>query len=300
MLLIGDWTVHQELDRLTQHDEEVHITPKAMDVLIHLADNQGKLVTKEALLDTHWRGAISGDNAVHKAMAELRRVFGDNPRNPSYIETFPKRGYLLIADVTNTKYNNRRGDRPNRNIQALAISEPITAPVLPVQKILADDAIISVLPFQNLVPGGEFEHFGAGVAAEITNALGRSGLVKTISHSASNQLFNDATMTLDPVKIGKALNVTHVLEGAIRKDKEMVRITAQLLDTSDGTQCAAKRFDHHLSPEAAGALIATQEEIALPVLNLLYDYFGIARQARPISRVSRSPDQSYLNDIFDR
>ena len=84
MFLIGEWTVHRDFDSLTRHDEEVHVTPRAMDVLVHLAEHQGKLVTKEELLDRFWRGAISGDNAVHKTMAELRRVFKDSSKNPRY------------------------------------------------------------------------------------------------------------------------------------------------------------------------------------------------------------------------
>ena len=74
MLLVGDWTVHENFDRLTRANEELHITPRAMDVLLHLAKHQGELVTKEELLDSYWRGSISSDNAVHKTMAELRRV----------------------------------------------------------------------------------------------------------------------------------------------------------------------------------------------------------------------------------
>ncbi len=316
MLLIGDWTVHRELDRLTQQNEEVHITPKAMDVLIHLADNQGKLVTKEALLNKHWRGAISGDNAVHKTMAELRRVFGDNPRNPSYIETFPKRGYLLIADVQDTlktpvesyrgaqiqpattqthqarQTTDQRNDDPPRSVLTAA----------------AQSAVISVLPFLNLAKDPLLKHFGEGVAEEITNALGRSGLIRTISHSASIPMISGTTKpvdqapldeVIDPVQLGKLLNVTHVLEGAVRRDTEMIRITAQLLDTKTGIQCAAKRFDYHVGADADFPTISTQEDIALPILELLYDYFEIRGQLRPISRRARSPDQSYLNDIFD-
>jgi transcriptional activator of cad operon len=317
MLLVGDWEVHRELDRLTQLGQEVHITPKAMDVLIHLADNQGRLVTKEALLDKHWRGAISGDNAVHKTMAELRRVFGDNPKNPSYIETFPKRGYLLIADVQNTIHN-ATPNTPSYDNQQLRIpssrqkretlySIKSAEDVRP--SIAASKVIISVLPFLNLAEGKQFKYFGEGIAEEVTNALGRSGLIKTVSHTASFAFGNKTSSNgegtshenaIDPINLGRVLNATHVLEGAMRCDSEMIRITTQLLDTSDGTQCVAKRFDHHLTRESATAHISTQEDIALPIINLLYDYFGIPTQHRLVQRNSRSPDQSYLNDIFDR
>jgi transcriptional activator of cad operon len=332
MLLVGDWEVHRELDRLTQLGQEVHITPKAMDVLIHLADNQGRLVTKEALLNKHWRGAISGDNAVHKTMAELRRVFGDNPKNPSYIETFPKRGYLLIADVQNTINNanpktsnydihdihDNNDNHDNQHQQQLRSPSSRQKREALYSVKTADDArpsiaagkvIISVLPFLNLAEGEQFKFFGEGIAEEITNALGRSGIIKTLSHTASFP-FGDRTSNsdegkasenaIDPVHLGRALNVTHVLEGAIRCDSEMIRITTQLLDTSDGTQCIAKRFDHHLTLESATAHISTQEDIALPILNLLFDYFRVQTQHRLVPRNSRSPDQSYLNDIFDR
>ena len=154
MWVIGEWTVRPELDRLEKGAETRHIVPRATDMLVYMAERQGQLVTKEKLLDTFWRGAISGDNAVHKTVAGLRRALGDDPSQPSYIQTHPKRGYRLIAPA-----------RP-------AAAAPRTAPV-------ATSHIVGVLPFVALEDGNtELHSFALGLAEELVSWLGEAGLYR--------------------------------------------------------------------------------------------------------------------------
>jgi DNA-binding winged helix-turn-helix (wHTH) protein/tetratricopeptide (TPR) repeat protein/energy-coupling factor transporter ATP-binding protein EcfA2 len=79
---------------------EIELEPRIMEVLVALADHAGEVVSAEQLLIEVWRGTFYGDNPVHKAIAHLRRVFGDDLKSPRYIETIRKRGYRLIARVT--------------------------------------------------------------------------------------------------------------------------------------------------------------------------------------------------------
>lgn len=80
--------------------KEVALEPRVMEVLVALAEHAGEVVSAEQLLIEVWRGSFYGDNPVHKAIAHLRRVFGDDSRAPRYIETIRKRGYRLIAPVS--------------------------------------------------------------------------------------------------------------------------------------------------------------------------------------------------------
>lgn len=79
---------------------EHSLEPRTFEVLVALAEHAGEVVSAEQLLIEVWRGTFYGDNPVHKAIAQIRRVIGDDVRTPRYIETIRKRGYRLIAPVT--------------------------------------------------------------------------------------------------------------------------------------------------------------------------------------------------------
>ena len=77
----------------------MHLRPKTMDLLIHLAESPGQTIDKETLLRSVWPDTIVADGGLSHCVSELRAVLGDNPRQPSFIETVPRRGYRLIASV---------------------------------------------------------------------------------------------------------------------------------------------------------------------------------------------------------
>jgi DNA-binding winged helix-turn-helix (wHTH) protein len=97
---IGDWSVDPELGRISKGDRQVQLRPRAMDVLVCLAELQGRLATKQHLIDSVWRTEYVSDNALTHVIAELRTELGDDAEQPSYIETIPRRGYRIIAPVT--------------------------------------------------------------------------------------------------------------------------------------------------------------------------------------------------------
>lgn len=80
--------------------KDTELEPRMMEVLVALAEHAGEVVSSEQLLIEVWRGTFYGDNPVHKAIAYLRKVFGDDLKSPRYIETIRKRGYRLIAKVS--------------------------------------------------------------------------------------------------------------------------------------------------------------------------------------------------------
>ena len=74
----------------------MRIEPKVMQVLVCLAESAGEVVTREQLIGRVWPDVYVTDDVLHRAIRELRRVFGDSPSEPRYIETIRKRGYRLI------------------------------------------------------------------------------------------------------------------------------------------------------------------------------------------------------------
>lgn len=96
---LGDWVVRPSLDVIERNGESVSLQPQSMDVLVYLARRAGEVVSNEELLAAIWPGRIVGDDAVHRRIAYLRRQLQDDARQPRYIQTVPKRGYRLIAEV---------------------------------------------------------------------------------------------------------------------------------------------------------------------------------------------------------
>ncbi|MGD8440349.1 MAG: transcriptional regulator, partial [Holophagae bacterium] len=96
---VGEWLVEPSLNRVARDGVTVQLELKAMDVLLGLAEHSGELVTKHELVDAVWQTEFVSDNTLTRRIAELREAFGDDARHPSYIETIPKRGYRLIAEV---------------------------------------------------------------------------------------------------------------------------------------------------------------------------------------------------------
>ena len=75
------------------------ITVKALHVLLVLAEDAGRVVPRERLLDTVWAGTLPTLDVVTQAIATLRRAFADHAHAPVCIETIPKSGYVLLAGV---------------------------------------------------------------------------------------------------------------------------------------------------------------------------------------------------------
>lgn len=97
---IDDWRVRPSLNRMEQPGRTEQVEPRIMEVLVALAMQPGEVVTREALLETVWADVAVGDDPLNRAISELRKIFGDDPRQPRFIETIRQRGYRLIAAVS--------------------------------------------------------------------------------------------------------------------------------------------------------------------------------------------------------
>ncbi|HKJ18831.1 MAG TPA: tetratricopeptide repeat protein, partial [Xanthomonadales bacterium] len=120
---------------------------------------------------------------------------------------------------------------------------------------------IAVLPFVNVSSDEEQEYFSDGLTEELLNVLARGNNLRVIGRTSSFQ-FKDKNEDLR--EIGRKLNVSHLLEGSVRRAGDDVRITVQLIDSGSGTQLWSRTFDRTLED-----IFAVQDEIANAVTNEL-------------------------------
>ncbi|HSF19623.1 MAG TPA: winged helix-turn-helix domain-containing protein [Vicinamibacteria bacterium] len=100
--VLGEWRVEPSLNQLTRLARgsiPQRITPKAMEVLLVLGARAGEVVTREDLLTSVWPNVHVQEEILTRAVADLRKAFDDDRKEPRYIETIPKRGYRLIAAI---------------------------------------------------------------------------------------------------------------------------------------------------------------------------------------------------------
>jgi DNA-binding winged helix-turn-helix (wHTH) protein/Tol biopolymer transport system component len=98
---IGEsYHVEPSLNSVTGPAGTTRLEPKAMQVLVCLAEHAGQVVAKEQLIRTVWPDTFVGDDVLTRCISELRRVFADDAKEPRFIQTIPKSGYRLIAEVS--------------------------------------------------------------------------------------------------------------------------------------------------------------------------------------------------------
>lgn len=98
-LAFGDFVIDRADERVLGPEGPLKLGHKAYRVLLALAEQDGRLLTKDALFSSVWDGMIVSESALTSTIKELRRALGDESRTPTYIESVYGRGYRLIAPV---------------------------------------------------------------------------------------------------------------------------------------------------------------------------------------------------------
>lgn len=99
IFFFGDWQVDPSANTLRQGKQVQQIEPKAMQLLQLLCQHAGEVVSTDDIINHCWPRTDTGDNPLHKTLAQLRKALGDSATQPRYIETIRKRGYRAIAEV---------------------------------------------------------------------------------------------------------------------------------------------------------------------------------------------------------
>ena len=94
-----DVTVERENFRVLKAGQARELEPRVFDLLIFMIEKRGRVLEKQEIFEQVWKDAYVTDNALTRAVKEIRRAIGDDASAPRYIETVPKRGYRFIAEV---------------------------------------------------------------------------------------------------------------------------------------------------------------------------------------------------------
>jgi TolB-like protein/Tfp pilus assembly protein PilF len=167
---------------------------------------------------------------------------------------------------------------------------PDDAPKPPVTNDV--DQSIAVLPFVDLSDNQKDEFFGRGVAEELLNALARFPELRVAARTSA---FSFAGQDIDLREIGNTLGVAHVLEGSVRRGVETIRVTAQLIRSSDGMHLWSETYDR---PESD--VLAIQDDIVADISRALEIRLGVGAGAGRAREHNIAPRayEAYLQGLY--
>ena len=270
----GPFLVDRAAYRALEGGRPLDLTPKLLDLLLHLLDHAGSLVTKEALLDALWPGLSVTDNALAQAVSELRQALGDEAGDPRYIKTVARRGYRFVAPVTAVP---ARAESPERTGVATT-----PAPATGIARPAAEDEwSIAVLDFANVTGDAESAWLSAGIAETVSGDLRALGAYRVVDRWRVTEAARRTGASMHDT--AAALGVRLVVVGSFQRNGERVRITARVVDVVSGEAVADAKVDGRLDET-----FALQDQVAAQFAREL----GVA--AAPDPTVSRSRETASL------
>ena len=223
-LQFGDCVLDPDRRELKRASGAIPVGPQVFDLLLHLVENRDRVVSKDDLLETVWRGRIVSESTITSHINAARTAIGDNGQDQRFIRTVARKGFRFVGDVIEAS-----GAAP-AVVPAHALSLP-------------DKPSIAVLPFVNLSGDAEQDYFADGMVEDIITALSH---IRWLFVIARNSSFTYKGLASDVTQIGRDLGVRYVLEGSVRKVANRVRITGQLIDATTGGHLWAERYEGSL------------------------------------------------------
>lgn len=257
---LGKLTIEPATRLVATRERSEILEPRVMQVLVALVRANGDIVTRDELLDQCWNGRIVGEDAINRALSRIRHVASTIGEDSFRIETITKVGYRLVEQCHAAQGGPTElgafGTRPS----------------------------VCVLPFVNMSGDAEQDYFSDGISEDITTDLSK---VSALSVTARNTAFQFKDQPADITAVARKLGVSHVVEGSVRKVRERIRISVQLIDGTTGNHVWAERYDRDLTD-----IFAIQDEITQAVVHALQLRL-LPREKRSIERRGTSSAQAY-------
>lgn len=260
-------------------DDLVQLPPKSLDVLDVLIENHRDVVTREDLIDAVWEESFVDDANLTVAVSALRKTLSSYNGNENYIQTISRKGYRFVGQV---KEKIEVRDEPivvtRQSIEKFTIHEeaPLSLPgprakllrVMVVGVLLAvigfgalfayrgwsnraalmPTRTVAVLPLKNLTGNADDNFLVDGITESVITELAKIRGLTVISRNSAFLLKDQENISS---KVAQQLGVSHLIEGSVRRDGELIRVETRLIDAANGevvwTETYERRLDNVVS-----------------------------------------------------
>jgi TolB-like protein/DNA-binding winged helix-turn-helix (wHTH) protein len=253
LIRFGVFELDLRSGELQKQGRKIRLEGQPVQILICLLENPGELVTREELHRKLWSADtfVNFEHGLNAAVKRLRQALNDSADNPRFVETLPRRGYRFIAPIqavapsgdAREANEQDQADRPQNTAAVLHQRWPGTWKVSGVVLLVilgictawilrprspAPPAIrsLAVLPLENLSGDASQDYFSDGMTDELITELGQISELRVISRTSA-MTYKGSRKSMP--EIARDLNVDVVVEGAVLRSGNQVRITAQLI-----------------------------------------------------------------------
>ena len=239
----GNCELNTRTGELRRDGRTVKLQPQPMKVLVLLAQRAGQVVTREELQATLWGcdTVVDYDNGLNWSVRKIRETLGDDPLNPGFIETVPRKGYRFIAPVIVPELE------PVPRAAAPWFMRPSTVRVAIVlavcfvsiggasylQQQSARPTTIVVLPFDNLTGNRGQDFLATAATDQVITGVGSRGGLNVIDRMTAAKLKRSEECI---IRIGEQLRADFVVEGSLVGPADAPLITAGIYRVHDNTK----------------------------------------------------------------
>ncbi len=327
----GPYELRTSTHELFKHGVKLKLRPQPAQVLLVLLERAGEGVNREALRERVWASNtfVDFERGLNTEIKELRAVLNDSPAAPKYIETLPKFGYRMIAPVEveleapdgvgAALVEVEKGATPRQEQLPVAADKNVVSRrrwlwvagvaamlllvltgylaytrIRPGPEAGKSRVMIAVLPFQNLTGDAGQEYFSDGLTEEMIAQLSLVDPEQVgVIDRTSAMHFKHSQENLE--QIGRELGVQYVLEGSVRREANVVRVSAQLIRVKDQTHLWSRQYDRE-----SGSLLMLQGEIALAISDEIESMLGHPKIRTPLTRANLTTQQAEAHDLYLR
>ena len=226
----------------------IQVEPQTFLILRYLLENRDRLVSKADLQSHIWQGRVVSDWAISAGIKSARVVLGDTAQPRRFIRTVHGKGIRFVAEVS-SPIHPQQGAQPANNTLSLL-----------------------VVPFENLSGSTDEGYFADGVSEDLILDLNK---VPNLAVASRNASFSLRKKRLPAREIAANMNVSHILEGSIRRHNNALRINAQLIVGQSGKDIWSERFDG-----TGEDIFALQDQIVAKIVSSLKLHLSATKNKR--------------------
>ena len=290
---------------LLRDGKPVPLTGKVFDILLVFAENPGRLLEKDELLEKVWHSEFVEEGNLARNVSTLRKALGDEGKERKYITTVQGRGYRFLADVEVGDVAREIPETPALGAAWYRGRPVLIAIPLVLLAVLAfswylqrpgywsqpEIKSLAVLPLDNLSGDPSQEYFADGMTETLITDIAKLGDFQVISRGSVMRYKNS---DIPIPEISRQLGVDGVITGSVMRVGDRARITVQLIHAATDRHLWAETYERDLRD-----VLALQRDIALSVgRQISARAVGQQRVGAPKRQIEPDAYEAYLKGLY--
>lgn len=272
----NDYILDTESLELSKNGVLVHSEPQVLELLALLVENSNRLVTKDEIYKSVWRGRIVSEAALSSRVKSLRHLLGDTGKKQQYLRTVHKRGFRFVAAVVpvDSKESSAEAVSTTHSEANNAATTDVVPPTPSAIDASITKPVVAVLPFTNLSGDTEQEYFADAITADIITHLSKHRWLQVI---ARNTMLGYKGKAIDVRELATTLGAVYVVDGSVQRAGNRVRVGANLIDAKTSHHIWTDRYDRELAD-----IFDLQDEITETIAARIEPEIGFAERNRVV------------------